>query len=680
MLQNHSLGALRDIPGIGPKRLAQLKEIGVNTPLDLIYRFPKHYVFRKKSSGWPEPLPLHDILLEVEVVGKGSIWRRGRRSMVRLPVMDQEGNTFFAVWFNQPYRRNQFPLNSKIWIEGRCQLQNNMKSMLVKKCGAGQPEYGLQALYDLPKGISQLMYGKWLKEVLNKAQLSSLEIWPKVWLERLPLNLPEAMRKIHLPQTEEDLNLAQKRFIFDETLAVQLLQQSRVEDRIGFVQDFPLKEKEKWLQTLPFELTGAQKRTLKEIEEDMKKPYPMARFLQGDVGSGKTVVAAAALLQAVSSGNQAIMLAPTEILARQHYESLRKFLPESIDIYLLTGKLKTQERRLAQEAAEAGQVGIWVGTHALLSEGFEPKNLSLLVVDEQHRFGVLQRQKLLKDRRPQPDLLTLSATPIPRTLALLLYGDMEISLLDEMPPNRLPIKTVWLKDENRVENLLKFTSEEIDKGHSVYWVCPSIEVNEDENYQLPSIEEREPILQQHWPPLQWGVLHGRMKPEEREVVMDAFEQGSVRGLLATTVIEVGVDQPKATVMVVEGADRFGLAQLHQLRGRVGRSDLPSYCALITQEKVSETAKQRLQALCDSQDGFYLAQLDLELRGPGEILGTSQSGYSELLVFRWQVDEEILQLSQLCHQEFKQGKVVFSPEHWQALLERFDSGFNARKGG
>ena len=662
---------IQQLQGVGPKRLNMLQEMGILSLTDLLHTYPKSYQFQEKRDGWPnDPLPAYDVLIDTTVSGSASIFRKKKLVMVRLPLTDNQGVKMTAIWFNQPYRKNQFPVGSKLWVLGRCNQKGAFRSIQVKQCGVGAGVGGYKSFYEVPKGISQNLFRQWLQETLSHFDEIEKELWPESWLKRFPISVKDALWQIHFPSNVEALQLAQQRLILDQTLILQLMQQTGSKRSNGIAQPCSNQQHLQWQKGLPFALTDAQKRAIQEIRTDMAQETPMARFVQGDVGSGKTVVAVAALHQAAENGYQAVFLAPTELLARQHAESIVKLLPTGIPLYLLTGKSSKAERERGQEAASAGIPGIWVGTHALLTESMTFRNLSLLVIDEQHRFGVLQRRKLLQDRVRIPDFLSLSATPIPRSLAMLLYGDMQASILDQLPPNRLPIKTVWVQEPSRVEKLMKYCLDEMLQGHAVYWVCPSIEQAEDTEERMPSVEEREKILKTIWPIDRWATLHGQMKVQERQAVMERFERGTLSALLATTVIEVGVDQPKATVMVIEGADRFGLAQLHQLRGRVGRGNLPSYCALLTSGTITSTAEQRIKALCGSQDGFYLSQLDLELRGPGEILGTSQSGFSDLLVFRWQVEENTLESIRSCLEEWKNGIVQIPSELWQKIVQRF----------
>ena len=660
--------SLRQLSGLGPRRLAALQTVDCHDLLDLLNRFPKTYRRQEKMSAFPpQPLPEQDILLDVQVLGVGVILRKKQLNMVRLPVMDAVGNHLIAIWFNQPYRRNQFAAGEQIWLLGKAEQKGNLRSILVKQTGKGPGSGGLQAVYALPEGITQKLYRSWLQQALAAFTALWTEPWPPEWDEFLPCSSKTAYQQVHFPQSEAELQAAQQRLLFDEMLMLQLLQ-VEPKTECGYGQPTPDKRMAAWRQSLPYQLTQAQHRVIAEIQQDMQRPAPMRRFVQGDVGSGKTVVAAAALLQAVANGHQAVLMAPTELLARQHARTLRQLLPPEIDLFLLTGKSSTGDRRLAMAAAAAGQAGVWVGTHALFAETLNFQDLSLVVIDEQHRFGVLQRQQLLAHRLPVPDCLSLSATPIPRSLAMLLYGDSSLSILDEQPPGRVPIKTVWLKEQARVEKLVDFCLTEMQQGRSVYWVCPSIETDDESEAAMPSIEERAKLLNQRWPAEYWAVLHGSMKPAERFEVMNRFADGSLKGLLATTVIEVGVDQPTASVMVVEGADRFGLAQLHQLRGRVGRGQDQAYCALLSAPKLSSFAEKRLQALCDSQDGFYLAQMDLELRGPGEILGTDQSGFTDYLIFRWQIDEAILQLVKDCAAKISGQAGLLRQEQWQWIRQ------------
>lgn len=637
-----------ELKGVGPKRRQLLGELGLHTFGDILAFIP----FRYHQTGSVQLIgdlqPEATGLLEVEVAETARIsYLGGKRSLLQAKVRDESGSAL-ASWFNQPYRRQQLVKGTRIWLRAQVQIYHGQRRLQVQETGLGEaPPPGLHAVYALRGRLKQGDYRKLIRQVLAAMPpLDRDDPWSEAELQQWHLpKLQEAIRSLHQPNQVAELDAARRRLAFDEVASERVLGRGLLQDERGWTLPGDGEDERAWQSTLPYPLTKAQQRCIAEIYGDMRDEKPMRRLLQGDVGSGKTAVAAAALCRAVASGAQAVLLAPTEILARQHVAGLRKLLPASVPLYLSIASQSGAERREVLRSSRSEEAAVWVGTHALLSDRLPFPRLGLVIVDEQHRFGVMQRQKLLQKRCPLPDLLCLSATPIPRTLALALFGDMAVSSLDEMPPGRVAVKTTWLRSERRLAGFFDFCRREFAAGHKLYWVCASIEA--DDESDLASVQERAPILREIWPEQEPLLLHGRLSESEKEGAMQSFLTGDAPLLLGTTVVEVGVDQPLATVIVIENAERFGLAQLHQLRGRVGRSDLPSYCVLIAGSleqlrrgetpSLSDTAEQRLQALCDSSDGFELARLDLQLRGPGEVFGLAQSGFGESFALKRPLD-------------------------------------------
>jgi ATP-dependent DNA helicase RecG len=497
------------------------------------------------------------------------------------------------------------------------------------------------------------------------------------------LKLPDrwsAIRELHFPPADSDLRLlnsfrspAQYRLIFEEFFWLECgLELKRAKARVypGIAFELSSRVRERILQMLPFKPTGAQKRVLKEIADAMAQPHPMYRLLQGDVGSGKTLVAAEAAIIAMENGYQVAVLAPTEILATQHYLYFKKLFQKlSYVTILMTGSNTAREKMQLRKLISHGLAKVVVGTHALLEPDVEFQKLGLAIVDEQHRFGVEQRQKLM-EKGSHPDVLVMTATPIPRTLALTVYGDLDVSVIDELPPGRKPIVTQHVED-SRIEQVYSFLRKQIDAGRQAYVVYPVIEESETQAMKAAA-KMHEHLSRVVFPDLRVGLLHGKLSPDEKESAMDKFQRGETQILVATTVIEVGVDVPNATVMLIEQAERFGLAQLHQLRGRVGRGAEQSYCILVT-DKLNQTAKERIRTLVESNDGFYIAEMDMKLRGPGEFFGTKQSGLPTLSIGNILRDAEILEIARneaagfVAHppaQEDLRRAVAYLREHWQ----------------
>jgi ATP-dependent DNA helicase RecG len=546
-----------------------------------------------------------------------------------------------AAFFNQPYLEKIFKRGQTLILHGRVARFRGgplqMQHPEYEPVEDGEDETihtgRLVPIYRLTKGLTQRPLRSLLWRVVEQYAGKVPESLPEALRRRRRLvPLPAALKGIHFPETDDELAAARRRLVFEDFFLLQLglaIRRQREGRTRGIVMD-PAGELVAHLRrSLPFALTAAQERVWEEIRRDLAAPYAMNRLLQGDVGSGKTIVAAMAILAAVEAGYQTALMAPTEILAEQHYMTLVQLLPSlGVPVALLTGAIKGREREALLEGAAAGTIPCLVGTHALIQEGVEFRRLGLAVVDEQHRFGVVQRA-MLRKKGDNPHVLVMTATPIPRTLALTLYGDLDVSVIDEMPPGRQPIKTV-VRDEGKRPQIYAFLRKQIEEGHQVYVVCPLVE--ESEAIDLKAATEMAERLQREvFPDLSVGLLHGRMSLPEKESVMGAFKAGKTHVLVSTTVIEVGIDVPNASVMLVEHAERFGLSQLHQLRGRVGRGPWKSYCILLASGTPGAEARRRLAALGESQDGFRIAEVDLKLRGPGEFFGTRQSGLPEFRV-------------------------------------------------
>ena len=655
---------LKFVAGVGEVRAKLLeKELGIASMRDMLYHFPFRYIDRTKVykiGEISEAASLAYVQFRARVTGV-SYAGTGRKQRFSVYVSDSTGSAEL-IWFQGiKWIEKRIEVGREYLIFGKPSFFRNDLSIVhpemetVEKALSRSAESGLQGIYSTTEKLSSALGTKGFYNIICNlwavAKDHIVETLPAALMRQYGLiPLAEALRNIHFPQTPEKLRQAQYRLKFEELLGIQLNIQSQRTSRIsrhdGFL--FPkVGEAFNGLYgRLPFPLTGAQKRVIKEIRNDMVSGCQMNRLLQGDVGSGKTVVALLTMLLAVDNGYQACMMAPTEILARQHFATINKMLDGlGVRVAILTGSSKARERRAALEGIADGSVQILIGTHALIEERVQFENLGFVVIDEQHRFGVEQRAKMWTKNSQPPHILVMTATPIPRTLAMTLYGDLEVSVIDELPPNRQPIRTVHYYDSARLR-LFGFMKQEIAKGRQVYVVYPLIKESETMDYKdltdgFESIVRDFPL-----PQYRVTVCHGKMKPEDKEESMRQFKQGEADILVATSVIEVGVDVPNATVMVIESAERFGLSQLHQLRGRVGRGGEQSYCVLMSGEKLSKEARQRLEAMCETNDGFRLAELDLKLRGAGDINGTMQSGAAfDLKIANPTLDTQVLQVTQ-----------------------------------
>lgn len=637
---------VRYLKGVGPKTAERFEKLGILTLSDLLCHYPRRYLDFSKPYSIAEAPADTECVVKAEVFAKpgGRILPGGRR-MERITAGD-DVSSLEITWFNNPYAAQKLELGQEYYFQGIVtggMLRRQMVNPQVRT-DAQVKSSPFEAVYPQTEGLTSSAIAKCVRQLLPHAELLPDPLPPEMLKKYRLLSKADAVRAIHCPATEEEAFAARRRLIYEELLVLQL-GIGRMKNHGAASTGAPMKKADAspFWESLSFSPTGAQRRAVEEILTDMSGETSMNRLLQGDVGSGKTLVAAAAIWACIRAGYQAALLAPTEILASQHAENLNRLLsPFGMRVALLTGGMKAAARRTTLAAIRDDEADLIVGTHAILSEGVEFARLGLAVVDEQHRFGVRQRG-LLAEKAANPHLLVMSATPIPRTLGLLMYGDLDISILDELPPGRKPVKTRCITGKKRAD-LYGFLDREIDSGRQVYIVCPAIEdaggsgLNAVKSYY-------EDIAKAYLPDRRVGLMHGKLKPKEKAEVMDDFKSGRLDALVSTTVIEVGVDVPNATVMVIENAERYGLSALHQLRGRVGRGAAESWCFLVS-DNASESVQKRLKFLCSTSDGFAVAQYDLETRGPGDFFGSRQHGLPTLQIADLMNDIRTLHAAQI----------------------------------
>ena len=636
---------VRYLKGVGPKTAERFEKLGILTLSDLLCHYPRRYLDFSKPYSIAEAPADTECVVKAEVFAKpgGRILPGGRR-MERITAGD-DVSSLEITWFNNPYAAQKLELGQEYYFQGIVtggMLRRQMVNPQVRT-DAQVKSSPFEAVYPQTEGLTSSAIAKCVRQLLPHAELLPDPLPSEMLKKYRLLSKADAVRAIHCPATEEEAFAARRRLIYEELLVLQL-GIGRMKNHGAASTGAPMKKVDAspFWESLPFSPTGAQRRAVEEILTDMSGETSMNRLLQGDVGSGKTLVAAAAIWACIRAGYQAALLAPTEILASQHAENLNRLLsPFGMRVALLTGGMKAAARRTTLAAIRDDEADLIVGTHAILSEGVEFARLGLAVVDEQHRFGVRQRG-LLAEKAANPHLLVMSATPIPRTLGLLMYGDLDISILDELPPGRQPVKTRCITGKKRAD-LYGFLDREIGSGRQVYIVCPAIEdaggsgLNAVKSYY-------EDIAKAYLPDRRVGLMHGKLKPKEKAEVMDDFKSGRLDALVSTTVIEVGVDVPNATVMVIENAERYGLSALHQLRGRVGRGAAESWCFLVS-DNASESVQKRLKFLCSTSDGFAVAQYDLETRGPGDFFGSRQHGLPTLQIADLMNDTRTLHAAQ-----------------------------------
>ena len=659
---------VRYLKGVGPKTAERFEKLGILTLSDLLCHYPRRYLDFSKPYSIAEAPADTECVVKAEVFAKpgGRILPGGRR-MERITAGDDVSG-LEITWFNNPYAVQKLELGQEYYFQGIVtggMLRRQMVNPQVRT-DAQVKSSPFEAVYPQTEGLTSNAIAKCVRQLLPHAELLPDPLPSEMLKKYRLLSKADAVRAIHCPATEEEAFAARRRLIYEELLVLQL-GIGRMKNHGAASTGAPMKKADAspFWESLPFSPTGAQRRAVEEILTDMSGETSMNRLLQGDVGSGKTLVAAAAIWACIRAGYQAALLAPTEILASQHAENLNRLLsPFGMRVALLTGGMKAAARRTTLAAIRDDEADLIVGTHAILSEGVEFARLGLAVVDEQHRFGVRQRG-LLAEKAANPHLLVMSATPIPRTLGLLMYGDLDISILDELPPGRKPVKTRCITGKKRAD-LYGFLDREIDSGRQVYIVCPAIEdaggsgLNAVKSYY-------EDIAKAYLPDRRVGLMHGKLKPKEKAEVMDDFKSGRLDALVSTTVIEVGVDVPNATVMVIENAERYGLSALHQLRGRVGRGAAESWCFLVS-DNASESVQKRLKFLCSTSDGFAVAQYDLETRGPGDFFGSRQHGLPTLQIADLMNDTRTLHAAQSeAVALLAEDPLLERPEH--ALLAR-----------
>ncbi|MFC6038293.1 ATP-dependent DNA helicase RecG [Paenisporosarcina macmurdoensis] len=623
------LQSVNSIKGVGGETEKTLADMGILTLQDLVMTFPyRHEDFRLKNIA--ETPHNERVTVEGRVESEPSILFLGRnksRLQIRLLVGP---HLIKVVFFNQAYLKNKITSGQIVTVTGKWDRGRQAISATHFSSGPKTDQIDFEPMYSLKGSLHQKTFRKFMHQALQEVGTDLQECLPQDIRESYKL-LPvfEALEGVHFPKDAEQVKQARRRFVYEELLMFQLKMQAikkvRKEQNKGIAIAYDIQKLKDLIGTLPYELTAAQKRVVNEICKDLKDPHRMNRLLQGDVGSGKTVVAAIALYAVITAGFQGALMAPTEILAEQHAASLHEWLaPMGIRIALLTGSTKTKARRTLHEQLQNGEIDLLIGTHALIQPDVEFRRLGLVITDEQHRFGVEQR-RVLRDKGMSPDVLFMTATPIPRTLAITAFGEMDVSTIDEMPAGRKEIETHWVKKE-LFDETIKRMEKELQEGKQAYVICPLIEESDKLDVQN-TVDVYEQLSSIFHNKFKVGLMHGRLHSTEKDEVMRAFSEGQIQVLVSTTVVEVGVNVPNATFMVIYDAERFGLAQLHQLRGRVGRGSAQSYCILLADPK-SEEGKERMMSMTETNDGFKLAEKDLQLRGPGDFFGRKQSGLPE----------------------------------------------------
>ncbi len=680
MLAQHPLTALK---GVGSKQAEKLHKLGLFVVQDLLFHLPLRYQDKTRLTDLHNAIIGSDVLIEGEIFAQ--TLSQGRRRSLLVNMQTASGKTLTLRFFHfYPRQAQQFARGKTLRVFGELRSGPNGFEIVHPTYEFINPDSPtpldstLTPIYPATEGLGQTSILKLIKQAIALLKQYPLtELLPTRLLEKLSLPLlNQALLTLHQPQSSDDLPLikqfkhpAQQRLIIEELINQQAtMQQMRAQEQQRNAPAFPPSQLcNALLTSLPFELTQAQQRVLQEIQQDLKQPHPMQRLVQGDVGSGKTVIAALAAIQAADAGYQVAVMAPTEILAEQHLHAFHEWLnPLEIPIAWLNGRMKVAEKRFMMAQIETGAAKVIIGTHALFQEAVVFHKLGLVVIDEQHRFGVHQRLSLHEKNREEDvhtHQLIMTATPIPRTLAMTAYGDLDLSVIDELPPGRKPIETAVLSNERRFE-VMEHLYAKCKQGVQAYWVCPLIEESELLHAQAAEVTAIQ--FSDHWPDLRVGLIHGRLKGEQKAQIMNAFKQHELDLLVATTVIEVGVNVPNASLMIIENAERLGLAQLHQLRGRVGRGDKQSHCVLLYQAPLSQTGKARLNIMRDTTDGFKIAEEDLKIRGPGEVLGTKQTGGLSFRIADLQRDAEWIPIA-------KAWATILNtdyPEQVDALRERW----------
>ena len=674
-----------EVKGIGEKTEKLFQKLGVCTTDDLIEFYPRNYDMYQAPIRVCE-LDNQSVAAFRCVIVTTPVIRQVRKlSILILNVKDEDGENITVKWYNMPFLKNKFRIGQHYVFRGKVSKNNFYgKDRNNGKITLEQPEIylpeeyagkqgTLSPIYRLTEGLSNKIVTKSVKQVIEN-EFAGYEFLAEEILQKYHLmGYQTAILKIHFPETEEEMQEARRRLAFNEFFLF-LMALYRFKEEEGVVlNEYPVddfKRTDAFLESLPYELTGAQKKVIAQMRNDFSGKRPMNRLIQGDVGSGKTIVALTGLLDIAFQGYQGALMAPTEVLAVQHYESISKMLEENnipLRVELLTGSMKAKEKRQAYERIELGISDIIIGTHAIIQDAVRYYNLALVITDEQHRFGVKQREKL-SDKGLYPHIMVMSATPIPRTLAIILYGDLDVSVIDELPVGRQPVKNCVVGREYR-PNAYRFLAEQVHQGHQCYVICPMVE--ENENLESADVISYAEILRENLPDdIRVEYLHGKMPPGRKNEIMECFAANEIQVLVSTTVIEVGVNVPNATVMMVENAERFGLASLHQLRGRVGRGKAQSYCIFISTSDKTET-KKRLEILNKSNDGFEIADWDLKLRGPGDFFGIRQSGDMDFKIADIYSDSKTLQEAAEAAGFAEQNKYLLDAGRMQMLENKLE---------
>lgn len=661
------------IKGVGEKRAKLFNSLGIFCVDSLIHFYPRKYEDWSASKSLEAVKSGETVSIKATLITpvKEAMIRRGL-TLFKCKFSDGE-NVISVTIFNNKYLAKSLRIYEDYYLYGKIEKSLLNFSMNSPKIEKAENILAIQPVYPAKEKLTSRSISKIMKTALDELGEIEETLDDEIMQKYSLISLDKAIRSIHFPNSADDYLPARKRLIFEELLTLQLgllkLKSNKKSETALVIKDDYSSEFEK---LLPFNLTNAQKRTISECLQDMKSKYPCNRLVQGDVGSGKTAVAASLIYSVIKNGYQATMMAPTEILATQHYESLLKILaPAGINIRLLTGSTPAKEKKEIKKALFDGEIDLIIGTHALIQNDVAFKNLALVITDEQHRFGVKQRAQLA-EKGEDVHTIVMSATPIPRTLGLILYGDLDISILDELPPGRQEIRTDVV-DSRYHKRLYKFIKDAIARGEQCYIVCPAVEENET---NIKSAEElADELANGEFKGYNLGILHGKMKPKDKEAIMKSFASGKVSLLVATTVVEVGVDVPNATIMVIENAERFGLSTLHQLRGRVGRGNKKSYCVLVSDAK-GETARERLMTMKKYSDGFKIADTDLKLRGPGDFFGSRQHGLPELKIADMVEDMDTLQNAQECAKSILRND--FSLSNHPALKKQMNKMFEKIK--
>ncbi len=674
------------VPGVGPKRAKLFNKLGIKTVRDLLFYFPRDYL-SKISDKRIADLKINDMAsVKGRITGFDTRGNRFQKQQFRVFISDGTGY-ITLMWFRPtPWLIKQFEVGKEIIVLGRiqyyynklCVIHPDFEIIQEKEKKSFWVEQDILPLYTLTEGISNKVIRKIVRNVVSENLFLDETLPEYIRQEKQLIPLNDALHKIHIPDSDEDIAVSRKRFVFEELFFLELmLARKKVNwhKAPGCSMELKKTYTTKLRKALPFTLTDAQKRVLNEIVEDMKSPHQMNRLLQGDVGSGKTIISIFAMLLAIENGFQAAIMAPTEILATQHYFSLKGFLENfGLRVELLLGGVYAGKQDI-KAAIESGEVNIVIGTHSLIQKDVNFQKLGMIVIDEQHRFGVMQRLSLTQ-KGQTPDKLIMSATPIPRSLALTVYGDLDVSVIDELPPFKKEIYTNWISS-NKKAQVYDFITKQLNMGRQVYIVCPLVEESEKSDLRDATNTYKE-LQSTVFKKYNVGLLHGRMSNQEKDEIMHDFKEHKIDVLVSTTVIEVGIDVPNATIMMIEHAERFGLSQLHQLRGRVGRGAHKSYCVLVAYEPISEEALTRLNTMKETNDGFRISEVDLELRGPGEFFGTKQSGLPVFRIANIVRDRSVLEEARKLAFEIIQNDYTLDDVRNRELKEKYTKYYLKRE--